>query len=88
VYLVGAIKTQYADLQNVWNGQLKKKLTPVSYIYYSCGQKLDERDIHEEYNVKEQKLYAAAFVNLQHTKSTCLDLAHFWSSLHVPAVAS
>jgi hypothetical protein len=42
----------------------KKKLTPVSYIYYSCGQKLDERNIHEEYNVKAQKVYAAAFVNL------------------------
>jgi hypothetical protein len=40
VHLVGAIKTEYADLKNVQNGQFKKKkeLTAALHISYSCGR--------------------------------------------------
>jgi len=34
VHLVGAIKTEYADLQNVQNGQLKKKGVNSCVIYF------------------------------------------------------
>jgi hypothetical protein len=51
VHLVGAIKTEYADLQNVQNGQLKKKeLTVVLYNSYSCGRKVDDTYIHNNSN--------------------------------------